>query len=80
MNVIFTPVYNRKNKFNKDGKAPVEIRVYHNRQRKFLGTGVSILPEEWDQKKLQVNKKNPFSIELNEKINSSNITDRQMML
>ena len=56
MKVVFTPVFNRKKKVNDLGKAPVEIRVYQNRKRKFFSTSIFLLPSEWDEKKLAVNK------------------------
>ncbi len=67
MNINFRPVFNRKNQLNTDGKAPIEIRVYQNRIRKFIGLGISVTPNQWDEKKLEV-KKHPQAEELNERI------------
>jgi integrase len=68
MNINFTAVFNRKNKLSQLGKGPVEIRVYQNRKRKFIGLGISISPSQWDEKKQQVNKSHPNAAELNERI------------
>ena len=35
MKANFTPVFNRKDKLNKRGQAPIEIRMYQNRQRRW---------------------------------------------
>lgn len=37
--------------------ALVEIRMYQNRQRRFISTGIHILPIQWDEKRLEVNRK-----------------------
>lgn len=57
MKANFTPVFNRKDKLNKHGKAPIEIRMYQNRQRRFISTGVFVTPVEWDKKRLEINNK-----------------------
>ncbi|MDO9187584.1 MAG: site-specific integrase [Bacteroidia bacterium] len=57
MKANFTPVFNRKDKLNKHGKAPIEIRMYQNRQRRFISTGVFVTPVEWDKKRLEINSK-----------------------
>lgn len=57
MKANFTPVFNRKDQLNKHGKAPIEIRMYQNRQRRFISTGISITPIQWDEKRLVINSK-----------------------
>lgn len=45
---ILRKIYDRR-KRAKDGKpGKVEIEVYLNNKRKYISTGVSVLPEEWD--------------------------------
>ncbi|MBL0047500.1 MAG: site-specific integrase [Bacteroidetes bacterium] len=59
MKATFTPVFNRKKKLNANEKALVEIRMYQNRTRRFISTGILIKPEHWDSKNQEVNKKHP---------------------
>lgn len=65
MKATFTPVFNRKNKLNKHGKAPIEIRIYQNRERIFHSTGIKISPSHWDEKKQEINKRHPEADLLN---------------
>ena len=65
MKVTFTPIYNRKKKLNDQGKAPIEIRVYQNRKRKFFSTGIFIEPAQWDDKRDEINKKHSGAEMLN---------------
>ncbi len=57
MKANFTPVFNRKDNLNKHGKASIEIRMYQNRQRRFISTGIYVTPDQWDEKRLEINKK-----------------------
>jgi site-specific recombinase XerD len=57
MKANFTSVYNRKDKLNKHGKAPIEIRMYQSRNRRYISTGIYVTPNEWDEKRLEINKK-----------------------
>jgi len=61
-------VYNRRNQLSLDGVAPINIDI--NRSgvgsfRKYISTGVSVEPSQWDEKSECVNKKHPNSIHLN---------------
>lgn len=58
-------VYNRKNILNKNGEALIQIEIYHNKKRKYFSTNIYLKPEEWDNKKSTVNKKNPKFTTLN---------------
>ena len=40
MKITFTTIFNRKNKLNAAGAAPIEIRAYENRKRKFFSTKI----------------------------------------
>lgn len=63
MKANFTSVFNRKDKLNKQGKAPIEIRMYQNRKRRYISTGIYITPSQWDEKRLEINKKrNDFEL------------------
>jgi hypothetical protein len=57
MKANFTPIFNRKEKLNKRGQAPIEIRMYQNRKRRFISTGIYITPIQWDEKRLEINRK-----------------------
>ncbi|MEA5402164.1 site-specific integrase [Arcicella sp. DC2W] len=45
--------FNRKNHLNKDGKAPVEIRMYQSGKARYKQTGFSVTPDRWDSEKQQ---------------------------
>jgi site-specific recombinase XerD len=70
MDATFTAVFNRKGRLNKKGSAPVEIRAYLRGKRTFIATGISILADEWDAKKHEINKNHPQAMVLNAKIQS----------
>jgi len=66
----YVKVYNKNNRLDKNGKAPVNIAVYFNRNvRRFVSTGVSIEPGEWNERK-RVVKKNKNAIRLNFEIDN----------
>jgi integrase len=48
--VIFSAVFNRKNKLNKHDKAQVEICAYLNGKRKYFPTAIYVTPKDWDKK------------------------------
>ncbi len=54
----------RESKVNKDGESPLYIRITKDRQSKFVSLGITLLPEQWDEKNRQV-KKHPNSVRLN---------------
>jgi len=62
----YKPVFNRKNSLRKNGTGLVQIEVYLRRERKYVSTGVYLLPEHWDENKWCVNK--PDADLLNQKI------------
>lgn len=51
--VQYKVVFNRKNELNKEGKALIQIRAYHDGQNKYFSTGIYIPPNEWNDKKMQ---------------------------
>jgi len=57
MNIKFAVVFNRKKKLNGKGQAPIEIQVYQDRKRKFISTGISVTPAQWDKKAKSINDK-----------------------
>ena len=58
-------IYNRKNKFKKDGTALIQLQVYQNRNRKFVSTGITIEPKYWESKIFKVASSHPRSDEYN---------------
>lgn len=52
------------NKVNKDGESPLYIRITKDRQSKFISLGITLHPDQWDEKNKQV-KKHPNSVRLN---------------
>ncbi len=61
-------VFDRKHQASKNKKAPVMIEVYFNRKRKYVGTGVKLYVDQWDDRKLV---KNAIDmIILNDRINT----------
>jgi hypothetical protein len=68
MKATYTLVYNRKNQLNKQGKALVQIQVYYNKKRKWLGTNVYLTPKEWDAKRMKVATSHPQCDELNKEL------------
>jgi hypothetical protein len=42
-----TFVFDRKGQASKTKKGVVELRVYHDGKRKYISTGVQLLPKEW---------------------------------
>ena len=46
-------VFNRKNKWNEEGKALLQIRAYLNGKSRFFSTNIYLTPKEWNAKKMQ---------------------------
>ncbi|MBK9567734.1 MAG: hypothetical protein IPO37_21975 [Saprospiraceae bacterium] len=38
------------NKVNKDGESPLYIRITKDRQSKFISLGITLHPDQWDEK------------------------------
>ncbi|WP_040665134.1 Arm DNA-binding domain-containing protein, partial [Nafulsella turpanensis] len=68
MKALYTFVYNRKNKLNKDGEALVQIQVYYQQKRKWISTGIYLKPKEWDERRSEVSYHHPRADELNEEL------------
>ena len=45
--------FNRKQHLNKEGKAPIEIRMYQSGKAKYKQTGFYVSPDKWDYEKQQ---------------------------
>ena len=61
--------YLRSNYINKEGKTPVLIRIYLNKERLSLGsTGLAVNPIQWDSEKEKVKGHSAEALEVNRKI------------
>lgn len=72
-------IYNKRNKLNKEGKAPIIIEAYFSRSsRKPINLNISIEPRQWNSKQLKV-VKHSHDVVYNSIINSTinNIEDYQ---
>ncbi len=65
MKATYQLIFNRKDKLNSQGQAPVEIRVTLNRKTAYFSTKIHIKPTEWNDKRLRVNSKHPNNIKIN---------------
>jgi site-specific recombinase XerD len=68
--LIFSAVFNRNNRLTKKGTAQIEICAYESatQKRKFFGTGLSIKPEIWDNKKKRIKPNAANAFQLNKQI------------
>ena len=60
--------FNRKNKLNKQGLAPVQIECLLNRKRRFFDTKIKVSPNDWDNTQKRVKNTHPNAIKLNQRI------------
>lgn len=65
---VYKIIYNRNNRFDKNGKAPVYIECYLNRKRKYIKTGIKIIPKYWDSKLNVIKSNYPDFIQLNRRL------------
>jgi len=68
MKITFTTIFNRKNKLNAAGEAPIEIRAYEKRKRKFFSTKIFITPSQWNKRLNRINENHPYADALNSQI------------
>lgn len=64
----FTPVYNRKNQLNTQGKALIQIECYLNGRNKYFSTQIYIEPTHWNNKTRSIKQEYPNAIKLNKQI------------
>ena len=65
------PTYNfyaRLDKTNKQGKAPIYLRVTYNRKKSLFNTGIKIEKKFWNQSKQLVRQNHPASKMLNQEL------------
>jgi integrase/recombinase XerD len=55
----------KKDKLNKDGEAPLYIRIIKDRKAKFISLGIKIKPKDWNEKQSRVKKSHPNSQRMN---------------
>ena len=64
----YTPVFNRKNQLNTQGKALIQIECYLNGRNKYFSTQIYIEPNEWNNKTRTIKTDYPNAIKLNKQI------------
>lgn len=52
--ISYRPVYNRKKRLNKQGKALVQVEAYLERRKIYFSTHIYIFPEQWDSKRMLI--------------------------
>lgn len=68
--INFTPVFNRKNKLNKQGEALVYIRANQSGTNIYFATEIYLKPEFWNDAKKNIRNSHPHYITLNKEIES----------
>lgn len=68
--ITFKKVFNLKNKVNKEGEAPIYIRVTIERRAYYFNTYQYLKPKLWNPKKLEVALEHPRSFEINTAIDN----------
>lgn len=63
-----TLVFDRKHTATKKKKALLQIQVMYERKRKYIGTGIKLFSDQWDERRRVIN--HPLSVEYNDAINS----------
>jgi site-specific recombinase XerD len=58
-------VYNRKNRFKKDGTAPISLYLSYKHDKKYINSNIYIKPEYWDEKAGVVKRNHPNYIQIN---------------
>jgi integrase len=64
----YTPVFNRKNQLNTQGKALIQIECYLNGKNKYFSTQIYIEPNQWNNKTRSIKQEFPNAIKLNKQI------------
>ena len=67
-NIVYTVIYNRKNKLNANGKALVQVRAHQDSQTRYFSTGIYLTPKQWNAKSRKVRNTHPNSFVYNQKI------------
>lgn len=62
-------IYDRRQVSNKNKEGTVEIEIYFQSKRKWISTGVKILPSYWNPSRKRIEKRSD-SVELNDRINN----------
>jgi hypothetical protein len=60
-----TRVVLRKNKVNPEGKAPLYLRITHNRKSSFVSLNLRVPIKQWDETQDRIKPKSPNAQELN---------------
>ncbi|WP_249172783.1 Arm DNA-binding domain-containing protein, partial [Bacteroides pyogenes] len=49
--ISYKLVFNRKKKFNDQGRALVQVEAYLNKKKMYFSTRIYLKPEQWDTKR-----------------------------
>lgn len=60
--------FNRKNQTDKQGLAPIQIECYLKGKRKFFDTKIKAKPQDWNEKRKELNPNHPNATKLNKRI------------
>ncbi len=63
----------RKDKINKDGTAPIHIRITQNKRKKYFSTGIAIPLNAWDSENQRISPDYPSSSTLQVRINEKRL-------
>ncbi len=64
--ITIKPVFNRKNKLDRNGLGNIELRLTLNRKSTYFNTKIKIYPEHWNKKTNRVKKQNENWFKLNQ--------------
>ena len=70
----------RKQKEKPDGTVPVWLRVTHARRSRFLSTGVTVEPKQWNARKARVRGGHPLSDSINAKLDDLQLKAQRVAL
>ncbi|WP_407509144.1 site-specific integrase [Elizabethkingia anophelis] len=60
--------FNRKNRTDKQGLAPIQIECYLKGKRKFFDTKIKAKPQDWNEKRKELTANHPNATKLNKRI------------
>lgn len=52
--ISYRPVYNRKNRLNKQGKALVQVEAYLEKRKVYFSSHIYLTPRQWDKRKARI--------------------------
>ena len=68
----------RNDKINKEGLAPIYLRITFDRKKSLFNTGIKVAPKQWNSDNRSVRKNHPSSVALNERLEELNLKAMQI--